>query len=336
MTRSIAERLRSWLLLSGSLSFFLLLLFVYFDFDRIFDQRYREMGVSGIAAEIGDHVILPLLVLLPPLLLTLPLAVTRALAPLGMAARRIDEASGKERGFRAPLEGVPAEAAPFVTSFNGLLKRLDESADRQEAFASDIAHELKTPLAILQLELEAYGDPLADRIRDDLKSMNRLIDQLLLIAQLDADAVARLPFDSVDLGDLARDVIQRQTAGSGREDQRIELQVLGSPRVEGRREAIGAALRNLIENALRVTPAGEAVTVIVGPLAELRVRDGGTGLTAARLAEVSQRLTRADHASCTGAGLGLSIVHKVMVSHGGGLTTSPEDRELKLSFRSPV
>jgi two-component system OmpR family sensor kinase len=334
MPNSIAGSLRYWLLFSVSLSFFFLLLFVLLDLDSIFDARYLELGISGPAAEVGDHVVLPILVLLPSLLITLRVALRRSLAPLGTAARRIDAAGGMDRGFRVPMDDLPEEAGRFVAAVNDLLRRLDESAERQEAFAADIAHELKTPLAILQLELEANGDPLAGRMTADLKAMNRLIDQLLLIAQLDAHSAARPAYETVDLSGVACDVVRRLTPLAAQEGRALEVEILAVPMVHGRREAIAAALRNLIENAVRVTPPGGTVTVVVGPLAELRVRDGGPGLTAARLAEVSQRLSRADHASPGGAGLGLGIVGKVMASHGGRLTTRPEDRELRLEFRA--
>lgn len=336
MKNSIAARLQLRLVLIATLPFLALFLFVLFDVDGVFDDRYHDLGMTGIAYEIGDHVVLPFLVLLPPMVLAIPWAVRHALAPLGMTARRLDAVSGRDRGFRVEVDGLPTETTPFATAVNDLLRRLDESAERHEAFAADIAHELKTPLAILQLELEAYGDPLAHKIKSDIRAMNRLIEQLLLIAQLDADVAARLAYDAVDLADVARDVVSRHAPLAIADGIGLELQVLGAPKVTGRREAIAAALRNLIENGLRVTPRDQQVTVIVGPGAELRVQDGGPGLTPARLDQVSQRLSRADNASFEGAGLGLAIVNKIMASHSGRLTTVPEARELKLVFvRAP-
>ena len=180
--------------------------------------------------------------------------------------------------------------------------------------------------------MDVYGDELADKIKDDIGAMNRLIDQLLLIAQLDASAASRSPWDRAPLREIAEDVISRLAPGAINQGVQLELQVIEPVAVEGRREAIAAALRNLIENSIRVTPPGQRVTVFVGPSAQLRVRDGGAGLTAEALSQLSRRHARADHASKSGAGLGLAIVSKIMGSHGGRLETRPERRELCLVF----
>ena len=99
-----------------------------------------------------------------------------------------------------------------------------------------------------------------------------------------------------------------------------------------RREAIAAALRNLIENAARVTPAGGTIQVFAGPHALLGVRDEGPGLALERLRDLVQRHRRADRASKGDAGLGLASVDRIMAAHGGTLETDPADRELVLRF----
>lgn len=330
MKRSVARELRVRMAAAGVLAAGGLLVFVVFDIDRIFDARYQQSG--GLAYEIADHVVLPLIVVLLPIMLAMRWAVGRSLAPLEIAARRINEASGQQRGFRVRLDGLPMEAVPFARAVNDLLARLDEAAERQEAFAADIAHEFKTPLAILGLELEGYDDPLGRKLRADISSMNRLVDQLLLIAQLDAQASARVSYEAVALRNVAAEVSSRLARSVLRAGKKLELVVLDDPVVEGRPEAIAAALRNLVENALRVTGPGEAVRLVVGPGRQLRVQDCGPGLTKDRLESLSHRLKRADNASTEGAGLGLSIVKKIMSSHDGALETDPVQRELRMVF----
>ena len=105
--------------------------------------------------------------------------------------------------------------------------------------------------------------------------------------------------------------------------------------VVGDRLGLERALGNLIENATRVTPTGGTIQVRVGPGAILAVRDEGPGLTPDRLRDLVQRHRRADHASKTGAGLGLAIVERIMAAHGGRLTTDPATRELALRFPEP-
>jgi two-component system OmpR family sensor kinase len=332
---SISRRLRIRLATIGGIGAAVLLGFVAFDIDRIFDSHYATLG--GTAYEIADHVILPFLVMLLPMMVAIPWVVRSALSPLEVAAGRVDAASGMDRGFRVDLEGFPDEATPFGQAVNSLLERLDEAGEHQEAFAADIAHELKTPLAILTLELEGLGDPVARKIRADVAGMNRLIEQLLLIAQLDAASASRVHHDKVALHEVAADVITRLAPGAIDDGVNLELEIEEPATVLGRREAMAAALRNLVENAMRVTPRGQAVTVFVGPGARIRVRDGGPGVEPDQLNHLSRRLTRADHASLGGAGLGLAIVSRIMASHGGRLETAPARRELQLVFdRAPA
>ena len=331
---SVAGRLRRGIVLTGLASAMILVLFVTLDFDSYFDKHYPSLGLTGLAYEIGDHVILPFLVLLLPLLMAVPWVIRRSLAPLGTAAEEISRVDEWQRGFRVPIQDVPVEAVPFVSSINSLLARLEFAAGRQEAFAADVAHELKNPLAILTLELDRLGD-LAKPLHGEVGAMSRLVDQLLLLAQLDAEAAAKARRDSIDLADIARVEVARIAPSAVGDRKQVELETAGRPSVIGRREAVAAALRNLLENALRVTPVGGRVIVMVGPGSSIRVRDEGPGLSAAELSSLRHRFARADHASSSGAGLGLAIVTKIMEAHHGRLTTDPRAREMALDFRHP-
>lgn len=330
----VADRLRRRMLLTGLASAVILLLFVTLDFDSYFDRHYRFLGLTGLAYELGDHVVVPVLILLLPLLMAVPWVIRGAMSPLGAAAEQIRKVDESQRDYRVPLDGVPAEAVPFVSSINGLLARLEAAAERQEAFAADVAHELKNPLAVLKLELERLGEG-ARPLQAEVGAMSRLVDQLLLLAQLDAEAAARMPHDRVDLVELGRGEVARIAPAAVGDRKQVEFESFGSPSVTGRREAIAAALRNLLENALRVTPKGGDVIVVVGPGPVLRVRDQGPGLSTAELSSLRRRHARADHASASGAGLGLAIVSKIMDAHRGRLTTDPEAREMVLDFSHP-
>lgn len=338
MTRrgSIAWTLILGFVLTGLAAAALLLFVVAFDFDHVFDSHYRQKGLTGLAYEIGDHVIVPLVVLLVPMITAVPWVIRRALAPLTLAARRINAANHPDRGIRVDLAGLPKEAVVFVTAVNDLLGRLDEAAVRQEAFAADVAHELKTPLAILGMTLDRDDGPLADEIRAELGAMNRLVDQLLLLAQLDADSVSHAPREAVPLADVALEVCSRLAPLALAAGKDLALEILDRPVVAGRREAVAAALRNLVENAQRFVPEGQAVVILVGPGPQLRVRDEGPGLTREQLDVLQRRHERADRASAGGAGLGMAIVSRIMEAHGGALETDPKLRELRLVFKGPM
>lgn len=283
--------------------------------------------------EMLDHVALPVLILMAPMAFVALRVIRQAFAPLADAAVQIEAARGRERGFRIDTSHMPSEALPFTDAVNDLLGRLDEAAMRQEAFAADVAHELRTPLAVLSLELDRLDHADAVRLKADVAAMRRLIDQLMLLAQIDAGAAAQIAPEDVPLADVVTDVVSFMAPGIIEAGRAIALESGdAAPVVRGRREAIAAALRNLIENAVRVTPPGGTVHVGIDDPAAIMVRDEGPGLTPERLNEMVRRHSRADHASKDGAGLGLAIVDRIMAAHGGHLGTDPVRRTLCLRF----
>ena len=224
----------------------------------------------------------------------------------------------------------------FDVAVNSLLSRLDDAARRQEGFAADVAHELKTPLAVAMLELGRLKTADADRVSADLASMNRLVEQLLVLAQLDAYAAAPQPFRPINLADAALEAIKLCAVDAAQKGVALAYRDEGGPMVMGRIEAVTAALRNLVENGVRVTAAGKEVTIVRGPGPNIRVVDGGPGIEPARLLALSDRFRRGEHASYGGAGLGLSIVARIMEVHGGAMTSHPEQPSIELDFDTIV
>lgn len=334
MTRSpsIFQRLVLGFALMSIIGGTILLLFVAIEYGLLSRSRRDEIQFVGIANEVADHVVVPLLVLIAPMTLAALWVIRSSLRPLGVAAAQIEAAQAADKGFRVEVEDFPAEATGFADAVNGLLARLDEAATRQETFAADVAHELRTPLAVLALELDRLDSEDGRRLKQDVAAMSRLVDQLLMLAQLDAQSAAPATSSPVDLTEVATEIAAQYAPLAIDEGKSLALVLASAPAVEGRREAIAAALRNLVENGLRVTPAGGVVTVTAGPGARLSVVDGGPGLAPARLVELSQRYRRGDHASGSGAGLGLAIVSGIMAAHGGRIETRPTRSELILDF----
>lgn len=329
---SIVGRLIRSLTLVALIGAFLLLLFIGIEYRMSFAELSDASALPVIVHELTEHVVIPMLLLATPMTLTGLWAIRRAVKPLEEAARKIDAAQGQSRGVRVDAESLPLETRPFARSVNALLDRVDIAAAMHEAFAADIAHELRTPLTLLSLELDQLDGPKAERLRVDVGAMRRLIDQLMLLAQIDAERAAHISPTPVDLVELAGDVVAQMAPAALADGRQIELRGDDSGVLPGRREVIGAALRNVVENALRVTPAGGTVVVLADGPGELAVRDGGEGLSPERLEVLVQRLRRADHASSNGAGLGLAIVARIMAAHGGRLVTNPGQRELRLVF----
>lgn len=330
--RSVVRRLKRDLAVVGVVGTVLLLAAVGYFYSFAFTQLEPKAAVARAFKEMMEHVALPVAVLMIPVTFVALGVIRQALNPLAEAAADIEAAQGQERGFRIDDSRMPAEALPFTAAVNDLLARADEAAARHADFAADVAHELRTSLALLSLELDRLDHPSVGRLKADVTNMRRLIEQLMLLAQIDADTIAHTPLETVSLAEVAGEVVAALAPSIIAEGKSIALDDHGASDVSGRREAIAAALRNLVENAVRVTPPQGVITVFVGKGPVVGVRDQGPGLETQRLKQLVHRHCRADHASTTGAGLGLAIVDRIMAAHEGALTTNPELKELALSF----
>lgn len=322
--------------LSGVSLFCTLFLFLIVIYD--YHVNYEDLAVMDLASkawqEVFKHVLLPVIIGVVTTSFAVIAVVRHSLKPLQKVALEIEQMHAQANGYRLPLYSLPKEAKPFAKAINNLLERLEKSAAQQEAFAADIAHELRTPLALARLELAEIGGEAKAKLSGDLQSMQRLIDQLLLLAQIKAAESNEISKDAQDLSAISEECVAALAPRAILDGRNLEFESLGDPVfVQGWREAIQAALRNLIENALRVTPEGQSVRVLVGPDPCIRVRDGGPGLTADDLEGLLKRHVRAHNPSKSGAGLGLPIINQIMQAQGGRLVTNPEYRELRLEFR---
>lgn len=329
---SIIRRLTASLALVGGLGAVLLLIVIGIEYRISFSNLSDHDAFRRALRELSEHVLLPMAVLILPMAMAGRWAIRSGVRPLTDAAAQIDARAGETRGVRVDTTDIPVEARPFADAINRVLGRIDGAAALHEAFAADIAHELRTPLTLLSLELDRLNHPDAPRMRGDVAKMRRLIDQLMLLAQIDADQAAQVPPAQIDLGDVAGDVIAQLAPIALDAGRRLALEGESPVIVAGRREAIAAALRNLIENALRASPEGGCVTVRTAADGSVAVRDEGPGLSGEQLAALTQRHRRADHASRDGAGLGLAIVERIMRAHGGRLEASQQAREIRLHF----
>jgi len=329
---AVADRLTrdlSWVGLAGGVA---LIVFTTQEFDLFLERASPDIPWRAEILGLIENVVLPLVILMLPIYLAARWVIRTSLAPLGAVAHRVDAVAGTERGFRLELDDLPLEILPFARAINSLLCRFDTIAERRESLVADLAHELKTPLTILILELDQLGIPEAARFKADVRNMCRLLDQIQLMAQIDAQAVAPIGSESVDAADVAGDIVAQMAPVAALQGKHLALEAVDHRPIRCRREALSAALRNLIENALRVTPPQGLVTVIAGPGSRIRVRDGGPGLSFEDLARFRARSVRADNMSADGAGLGLAIAHRIAEMHRGNLDTDPESKEIILSF----
>lgn len=234
---------------------------------------------------------------------------------------------------RLPLRSTPREIAPLVIAFNATLDRLEAGLRAQREFSANAAHELRTPLATLRAQVESVLQP-EDRkdATEEFERLERLITQLLALAEAEsAEPLDGLSFDLVDLARSVTTEMAGTIVASGRE---IAFDT-AMPHHECRGIAglTELAVRNLIENAVRHTSQGCEIVVAIDTLGRLVVSDDGPGVSLNFREHLFERFSKADKDSA-GAGLGLSIVSRIMISHGGSamLEPSPAGARFVLDF----
>lgn len=198
-------------------------------------------------------------------------------------------------------------------------RRAERSLEQQQRFAANAAHELRTPLAVLRARLDGLEpSPAAVALQGDVERMARLVEQLLAVARLEAGLVEMS--DGVDICAVARAAVARLFPLACAAGKSIELEAPDGPvPVRGNAFALEDALCNLIDNALRYTPADGVVEVSVCADGALEVRDHGPGVPETLLAHVFEPFVHGRERRAA-AGLGLSIVAETAVLHGGDVT----------------
>jgi two-component system, OmpR family, sensor kinase len=286
----------------------------------------------ALAASMALHTIVPLLAMLPALGLLIWLIIAQGLKPLQRVAAAVARRSPAALEPLAERE-LPSEVQPLVRALNALLERLHEAMSAQRTFIADAAHELRTPLTAVHLQAQLAERAATDAERRaalaDLKSglerATRLSEQLLTLAR-EEPGVAEPPATPVDLHALARDVIRELAPLASAKS--IDLGLIeqavpwGRPIVSGDANALSTLVSNLIDNAVRYTPARGRVDVSAMREADrvaLTVRDTGPGIPPSERTRVFDRFYRGAHAesgSERGSGLGLAIVKRIAERHG--------------------
>ena len=299
---------------------------------------------SGRAAAMALRILVPILASIPLYGLLIWLIVGEGLRPLTVIAGAIRR---RDPGTLQPLPqaGLPEEVAPMVSELNALLGRLREALERQKRFTADAAHELRSPLTALQVQLDMMARARSpeesraalDALRSGMKRAGRLVEQMLTMARLEPRR-EHAPRACVQLEQIASEVVGGLEPLA--EARRIELRLerLEPSAVQGDAQALHALVRNLLDNAIRYTPAGGVVRL--SAFAEqgqalVIVEDSGPGIPAAERARVFDRFYRLPGSSAEGSGLGLAIVRQVADAHGAqvALDDGADGKGLRVTVR---
>ncbi|MDH2353274.1 HAMP domain-containing sensor histidine kinase [Bradyrhizobium sp. SSUT18] len=249
-----------------------------------------------------------------------PMIVQRAFKGLDTTADQARRIDIHQRGARLSLARIPLEVVPLVTAVNDALARLDQGYARHKRFVADAAHELRTPIAILNTRLESLPPgPDKTRLLEDSARLATLAEQLLDIQRLDR---CGHPFSRVDLVAIAQSAAADLAPLAIAAGYELALDAPATPiETIGDAAALERALTNLVQNAIQHGPRRGTIGIRVSRPASIEVSDEGAGIPADQREQIFEpfyRLTPLDR----GAGLGLNMVREIVLLHGGHISVA--------------
>lgn len=250
------------------------------------------------------------------------LTVTHMLRPLSRASRVAAAVGPRNLGARLRSAGLPSEVVPLIDAFNAALERLQHGYTVQQQFLASAAHELKTPLALLQAEIELSNAPNKAMLLRDTAQMARQVHQLLHLAEVSEGH--NYTFAPVQVSAVVQDAVDYMARLSAQHGVAIVVEVPDEevPLVDADASAVFVLAKNLLENAIHHSPRGSMVRVHVHP-GGFDVSDEGPGVTDVDAPLLFVRFWRGGGEDGEGAGLGLAICQEICQSHGWRIALAP-------------
>jgi len=288
------------------------------------DLNHRDVLLDDV---VRDFFLRAAVTIAPILLLLLIIDILifrRTIKPIVEASLQASQISPARLGLRLATKNIPSEIASLVSAVNQALDRLERGFRKQQEFAADAAHELRTPLAILRARLETLPNEQMSRVLlHDIDNMTRTVAQLLDAAEIESMVIG--PDEVADLQAVSTDIAEFIAPLALSEKKSIALGGADVPvLVKGNSEMLRRALRNIVENAIKHTPAGTLVEIEVSAAGSVSVTDTGKGIATEERERIFERRLKANtnQRAADGAGLGLSIVKRIVEAHEGSIVVA--------------
>ena len=288
----------------------------------------REM----MALEIIEEMLIPQILIMLVTALVIFLSIKRSLLPLDQLR---DSLANRSHEDLSPVttNSAPQEIIPLLDEMNDLMLRVKIGVDFQKAFIADASHQLRTPIAALQNQVElGLREPASEQVKHTLQNiaastqhLSRLVQQLLTLARIEPSTKSHYVFEKVNLTSLVQEVTSEWVprALSKGIDLGFETDSSQALVISGNAFMLKEMLSNLIDNAIRYTPGGGEVTVDLSHSDNsilLQVMDNGIGIAPEERALVFNRFYRVEDNAGEGCGLGLAIVNEIALAHHAGIS----------------
>lgn len=283
-----------------------------------------------IASRLALRTAGPIALMAPLLMLLVWWVVSRSLRPVTRVRRQVAE---RQASDLSPVseDGLPEEISPLVIELNLLFKRVRDAFEAQQHFIADAAHELRSPLTALKLQVQglrrAGGDEAREhaivRLSSGIDRATRLIEQLLVLARHEASMAAGVKPEVVSLVEICRLVVEDTIAAAQEREIDMGLSHADDVSIEGQPEALRILVRNLLDNAVKYSPQGGRIDLEIRArdgAVDLTVDDSGPGIPAEHRERVLDRFYRVNSSQTEGSGLGLAVVKSIAEGHGAKLT----------------
>jgi two-component system, OmpR family, sensor kinase len=316
--------------------------FTEWSSDKTFAIQIAELPKERTEAvhALWLGLLLPLLIVLPLAAFLVRTTVNRTTEPV----RRLqDELKLRDGSNLAPIDGngLPDELMPVANGVNRLLSRLDAALEGERAFASNSAHELRNPIAAAQAQAGLLASSIEDQqqrtrangLVGTLATLGRRVETLLQLAR--AESGMALAREEVSLRDLVEFLMTDWLRKPSSKDRlRFENLATGPLIVSANTDALGIAIQNLIDNAIKHSPANSPVVVRLGPEAELSIANSGTIVPPEDLARLKERFARSSNGAREGSGLGLYIADTIARQSGARLDLYSPARHSDTGFEA--